>query len=105
VLFARPRFAEHEYAIGDHLQDEFSVGPWNKPEAERKAQSIVAALRALDPPPEYVTILLGHDYTQANLLRPDILKGTDWVLHQAVAQAFPGGDADCHHTRLLDSPG
>jgi hypothetical protein len=79
---------EHECAIGDHLQDEFSVGPWNKPEAARKAQSIEAALRALDPPPEYVTILLGHDYTQANLLRPDILKGTDWVPHQAVAQAF-----------------
>jgi hypothetical protein len=65
------------------------VGPWNKPEAERKAQSIVEALRALDPAPHFVTILLSHDYTQANMVRPDILKGTDWVLHQAVAQAFP----------------
>jgi hypothetical protein len=49
----------------------------------------VEALRALDPAPDYVTILLSHDYTQANMVRSDILKGTDWVLHQAVAQAFP----------------
>ncbi|GAQ89541.1 hypothetical protein KFL_005340060 [Klebsormidium nitens] len=71
------------------MEDEVSSGPWNKPEAERKAQSIVEALRALDPAPDYVTILLSHDYTQANLLRPEILKGSDWVLHQAVAGAFP----------------
>lgn len=82
------RFASSNALLVNTIQEEFEDGPWNKLEAERKAQTIVKALRALDPAPEYVIILLSHDYTQANLLRPDILKGTDWV-HQAVAQAFP----------------
>lgn len=64
------------------MQETFTGGPWNKSGAERKAQAVVEALGALDPTTEYVTILLSHDYTQANLVRPEMLKGTDWALYQ-----------------------
>lgn len=71
------------------LQELFNGGPWNKIAAEREAKAVVAALMGLEPPTQYAAILLSHDYTHENPLRPEILKGSDWALYEAVSQAFP----------------